>query len=618
MPSFVDAPEAPRQTDNASEDQQESVRKKEKSPARPFVTSFLEHLVSKKIVTKEIVRQLADDPGRIGRNKKTLIDVLVQDFKVNSEQLREEVAHFYSFKILNLHDPSPLRLTPSRINKLLLELPESLLEDISKHKVLPFMFAEGQNEKVLIATPSPSDREVYRIAREFPFKKFELCYMRDAEWNELWRQVSSERQVAISGLDTHDEQFDADDDIDNMLDLEINRGQLIALLDNIFVEATRAGASDIHIVPKGIRKTSIRFRIDGQLNEWYSIDDARSEAIIAVVKGRGIGLDRFERMMAQDGSAQKEIDGQIIRFRMSVLPIISRELGGKLESVVVRILKDADASVSLETIGFDEYSLKWFSESIARPHGMVILTGPTGSGKSTTLIAALRSVMKPTLNTITVEDPVEYLIEGARQVKLNPKLNFEDALRAILRHDPDIVMVGEIRDQMTADIGIKLANTGHLTFSTLHTNDAPSAISRLFKIGIEPFLLAQALNIVVAQRLLRRICKKCRKRVKQVDDNTLARLGFTQDDAEEATIYEAVGCQECVGGYKGRVAIHESLYITPEMRELIIESAEKIDVDLIRATAFAHGMQTLRYAGLQLVKKGVTTLEEVASMTVQD
>ncbi|MDH4069200.1 MAG: ATPase, T2SS/T4P/T4SS family, partial [Ignavibacteria bacterium] len=167
------------------------------------------------------------------------------------------------------------------------------------------------------------------------------------------------------------------------------------------------------------------------------------------------------------------------------------------------------------------------------------------------------------------------------------------------------------------DIAIKLANTGHLTFSTLHTNDAPSAISRLFKIGVEPFLLAQALNIIVAQRLLRRLCKKCRQPAGGIDDHVLARLGFSQDDAEEATLFKAVGCPDCVEGYKGRVAIHESLYITPEIRELIIESNDRVDVDLIRATAFAHGMQTLRSSGLQLVKKGITTIEEVASLTVQ-
>ncbi|MDH4070556.1 MAG: ATPase, T2SS/T4P/T4SS family, partial [Ignavibacteria bacterium] len=384
-------------------------------PARPFVTSFMEHLISKEIISRDIAEQLSQESFRQGKQRKTVVDALIQDFGVNSDLLCKEVARFYSFRILKLNEFNPLRLGPGNVGKILSELPENMLRDVRKYKVLPFEFAKGQPEKILIVSPNPSNREAYRVARGFPFKKFEICYMREEEWNEFWRQVGAERQVAISGLDTHDQDFDPDDDIDSMLDMEIHKGQLVALLDNIFTEAVRAGASDIHVTPKGLRKTSITFRIDGQLTEWYCIEDARAEAIVAVVKGRGVGLDRFERMAAQDGSAQRVVDGQTIRFRMSVLPVISRELGGKLESVVIRILKDADASVSLETIGFDSYSLEWFSESIARPHGMVILTGPTGCGKSTTLIAALRSVMKPTLNTITVEDPVEYLIEGARQ-----------------------------------------------------------------------------------------------------------------------------------------------------------------------------------------------------------
>jgi type IV pilus assembly protein PilB len=259
-----------------------------------------------------------------------------------------------------------------------------------------------------------------------------------------------------------------------------------------------------------------------------------------------------------------------------------------------------------------------FRESIAQPHGMVILTGPTGSGKSTTLVAALRAVMSPALNTISVEDPVEYLLEGARQVKLNHKLTFEDALRAILRHDPDIVMVGEIRDRITADIAVKLANTGHLTFSTLHTNDAPSAVSRLFKIGVEPFLIAQAMNIVVAQRLVRRLCDHCKRPVERTNDVLLAKAGFSQDEADSLTVFQPVGCVNCINGYKGRMAIHESLFFTQEIREIIMESGERIDTNAIREAAKRHGMQTLRRSGLELVKKGTTTLEEIIANTTND
>jgi type IV pilus assembly protein PilB len=589
-------------------------RSPSQSGLRP--TSFLEHLLAVELVTDETAVEVTQAVLN-GKSKKTVVEILANDFGVDRELLFDEVARFYSFRVISLADRGHRRLGPNAVARVLAGLPRGVTDLALKHKIVPFETAENQGDKILMVTPNPADREVYRVARLFSFKKFEVCYMKEREWDEFWRQVSMEKQSALSGLDMLD-QYEPEEDLENLLESEINRGQLVTLIENVLTDAVRVGASDIHVIPKGLRKTSIMFRIDGQLTEWFCVDDARAEAVIAVAKGRGIGLDRFERMAAQDGAAQKIVDDQVIRFRISVLPVISREMGGKLESVVIRLLRDADASVSLETIGFDGYSLRWFREAITKPHGMVILTGPTGCGKSTTLIAALRSVMRPTLNTITVEDPVEYLVEGARQVKLNPKLNFDDALRAILRHDPDIVMVGEIRDQLTADIAVKLANTGHLTFTTLHTNDAPSAVSRLFKIGVEPFLISQALNIVVAQRLLRRLCQHCRAKVNHVDKAFLTRIGLSENDVDSLVLYRAVGCQHCVAGYRGRVAIHESLYITPELREIILDCTDRIDLELIRASAIAHGMKTLRMSGLELVRSGVTTIEEVVSLTVQD
>jgi len=587
---------------------------------QPFVSSFMEHLVRSKIVTEEVaLRASAWKHEQNGRGKKSLVEILADEFSVPRDILYNEVAHFYSFRMIDLNDRNARRLPPSTVNKLLAGLPESIYQLALKHKVLPYEVPENQPDKMLVVTPNPSDREVYEVARSFTYKKFEICYMKERDWAEFWRQVTLDKQQVVSGLGGSDSVFEEEDaELDLVLDKEINRSQLIALVENLFADAVRVGASDIHIMPKGARKTVVSFRLDGRLTEWYTIEDARAEAVVAVVKGRGLNLDRFERMAAQDGSAQKVIDNQVVRFRISIIPVVSRELSGKFESVVIRILKDADASVTLEAIGFDPYSLKVFGEAIAKPHGMVILTGPTGSGKSTTLVAALRSVMHPSRNTITVEDPVEYLLEGARQVKLNHKLNFDDALRAILRHDPDIVMVGEIRDRITADLAIKLANTGHLTFSTLHTNDAPSAVSRLFKIGVEPFLLAQALNIVVAQRLVRKLCEKCKQPVSQVSDMLLAKTGFTQEEAETTTFYRAVGCINCVGGFKGRTAIHESLYVTQEVRDIILESGDKIDVNAIRDTAVAHGMQTLRQSGIELVKSGITTMDEIISGTTND
>jgi type IV pilus assembly protein PilB len=250
---------------------------------------------------------------------------------------------------------------------------------------------------------------------------------------------------------------------------------------------------------------------------------------------------------------------------------------------------------------------------------MVILTGPTGSGKSTTLVAALYQVIDPTKNILTVEDPVEYVIEGARQLKIGYRMNFEQAIRAILRHDPDIVLVGEMRDKETAETAIKLANTGHLTFSTLHTNDAPSAVARLYKMGIEPFLIAYAINIIVAQRLIRKLCDSCKKKADGLDETIAERAGIKLEEWKGVEVYEAVGCEKCNNsGYKGRMAIHEALYFTPAIREMIVRAGEEIDEDAVRRQSKIDGTFSLRDSGLEKVKLGTTSIAEVLAGTMDE
>jgi type IV pilus assembly protein PilB len=250
---------------------------------------------------------------------------------------------------------------------------------------------------------------------------------------------------------------------------------------------------------------------------------------------------------------------------------------------------------------------------------MVILTGPTGSGKSTTLVAALYQVVNPEVNVLTVEDPVEYVIEGARQLKIGYKMGFEQAIRSILRHDPDIVLVGEMRDKETAETAIKLANTGHLTFSTLHTNDAPSAVARLFKMGIEPFLIAYAINLIVAQRLIRRLCPKCKRKLNNFDDVLMEAAGLQIAEWRNETVYKAVGCDECGGsGYKGRMAIHEALYFTRDIRQIIVQSGAEVDEEKIRVQAKKDGSYSLRDSGLEKAKLGLTSIEEVLSATTDE
>jgi len=249
---------------------------------------------------------------------------------------------------------------------------------------------------------------------------------------------------------------------------------------------------------------------------------------------------------------------------------------------------------------------------------MVIITGPTGSGKSTTLIAALAYIMRPEINVLTVEDPVEYVVEGARQLKINPKMDFELALRSVLRHDPDVVMVGEIRDRESGEIAIKLANTGHLTFATLHTNDAPSAVSRMFKMGIETFLIAYAINIIIAQRLVRILCPVCKAPVKDLDPALPLRLGFTEEEIKDVTFYKPVGCEHCRNGYKGRAAIHEALFFSKDIRRIIFTAKGDIDEEAVKNQAVADGMLTLRAAARERAKLGMTSLEEVAAVTAED
>lgn len=583
-----------------------------------YASAFLEHLVRNRIISETVADEASEYlRTHTGAEKRRIVDLLVEEFSVERDVLARELALFYSFRIVDINERSLRRFDSSQVRKLIDGLSPSVYRLAMRHKVLPFETAERQPDKVVVVTPNPTDREAAEVARALPYAKHEICYMKEADWDLYWEQITAEKNPGLGSVsDGFLEESDAE--LDSALDREIDSSQLVNLVNNIFTDAVRVRASDIHIVPKSARKTEVSFRIDGQLTHWYTIEDTRAEAVIAVVKGRGIGLDRFERMAAQDGQAQKVVDDQIIRFRMSILPIISRELAGKFESVVIRILRDADASVTLESIGLDAYSLERFKDAISKPHGMVILTGPTGSGKSTTLVAALRSVMNPSLCTITVEDPVEYLLEGARQVKLNHKLSFDDALRAILRHDPDIVMVGEIRDRTTADIAIKLANTGHLTFSTLHTNDAASVVSRLFKIGVEPFLIAQALNIVVAQRLVRKLCEKCKRPAKPLSPAILLKSGFTEGEIANLHLYEPTGCIHCVAGFKGRTAIHETLYFTQDIRDIILDSGERIDTAAITRAAMNDGMRTLRRSGLELVKSGITSLDEVVSTTTHD
>jgi type IV pilus assembly protein PilB len=386
---------------------------------------------------------------------------------------------------------------------------------------------------------------------------------------------------------------------------------VVRLVNVLLVDALRRGASDIHVEPYE-KELRIRFRIDGVLYDVMHPPLKMRDALISRVKIMS-KLDISEKRLPQDGrikikvkvdSRSRELD-----FRVSTLPTLFGE------KVVLRLLDKQNLMLDMTKLGFEPESLTKFKRNIAKPYGMVLVTGPTGSGKTNTLYSALQSLNTVDTNIMTAEDPVEFNLPGINQVQMKEQigLNFAAALRAFLRQDPNIVLVGEIRDFETAEIAIKAALTGHLVLSTLHTNDAPSTISRLMNMGIEPFLVATSVNLIQAQRLIRRICKDC-KQEHQHPVEALVEVGFTADEAKSIKTYKGKGCTTCNStGYKGRIGLYEVLEITDEIRELILIGASALE---LRKKAVDDGMITLRESGLHKIRSGVTTIEEVVRETV--
>ena len=558
------------------------------------------------------------------KNRRNLGQILVNDFGADHDSVFREVATLYAFREIFLADEHLDKVRIDFIKKFVDPLPENARAMLIQSKILPLKFDEKQTDKLVIIAADPTDRRIPLVARNFGVKKYEVAYCRIKDIQGLVEQVIPPENEFLKLLEDSQVGIEVKEDDsavdEEALEAEISKSALVNLVEGALVEAVRQGASDVHIIAKEGNRTEFWFRTDGSLKLWHVQETTMPEAVAAVVKDRSKNVDRFEREMSQDGFIQRLVDDHMIRFRVSIMPIVGVEFKHKFESIVIRVLDDRKVITDLEKLGLQGPAREFFYKAIAKPQGIIILTGPTGSGKSTTLVAALHQVIDPTVNVLTVEEPVEYIIRGARQLKIGPKMNFDLAIRGILRHDPDIVLVGEMRDKATAEIAIKLANTGHLTFSTLHTNDAPSAVARLYKMGIEPFLIAYAINIIVAQRLIRTLCTKCKRAISkdEIDREMYLKFGFTEEDLEKHTIYEAVGCDACNGGYRGRAAIHEALYFTKEIRHIIIKSGSDVDEEAIRKQATKDGMWTLRRSGIERVKAGQTTLEEIASATTDD
>ncbi|MFL6231158.1 MAG: type IV-A pilus assembly ATPase PilB [Pyrinomonadaceae bacterium] len=406
--------------------------------------------------------------------------------------------------------------------------------------------------------------------------------------------------------------IDEDDEIDvTSLARMSEDAPVVRLVNVLLVDALGRGASDIHIEPyeKDLR---IRFRIDGVLYDVMHPPMRLRDALISRIKIMS-KLDISEKRLPQDGRIKIKLkaDGKSreLDFRVSTLPTLFGE------KVVMRLLDKEKLMLDMTKLGFEAESLEKFKRNISKPYGMVLVTGPTGSGKTNTLYSALQALNTTETNIMTAEDPVEFNLIGVNQVQMKEQigLNFAAALRSFLRQDPNIILVGEIRDFETAEIAIKAALTGHMVLSTLHTNDAPSTISRLMNMGIEPFLVATSVNLIQAQRLIRRVCSECKAEA-PTPPEALTEVGFTKEEAKSVKIYKGRGCAKCNNtGYKGRVGLYEVMEITDDIRELILIGASALE---LRKRAVEQGMLTLRQSGLMKIKNGITTIEEVVRETV--
>jgi len=438
-------------------------------------------------------------------------------------------------------------------------------------------------------------------------RAIEKHYNAEGSMEELFDLEDTELELA----DDEEEESDA-----RQLKESADQPLVIRLVDAVIKQAIRDGASDIHIEPfdKYLR---VRYRIDGLLHELpMPISPRRlkryQNAVVSRIKVMS-ELDIAEKRRPQDGKFQlsrKEF-GRAIDFRVSSLPTIHGE------KVVMRILDSSRLALSLDNLGFEQKALDDFRKAIHAPYGMILVTGPTGSGKSTTLYSAIREIMRPEDNIVTIEDPVEYQLEGINQVQVNPLrgVTFASSLRSILRQDPDKILVGEIRDAETVDIAIKAALTGHLVLSTLHTNDAPSTVTRIVDMGVDSFLVASSVILVSAQRLCRKLCDECKEAV-DVPAQRLLEMGFKEDEIDQLVIYRAVGCPRCNHiGYRGRFALLETVPMTNEIKQSVIKGESAVT---IREIALEQGMISLRRAGLLNVARGKTTLEEVHNVTMAD
>ena len=595
-----------------------------------------EILVRENLISPQNQREALDyqreHGGRLGPS-------LVKLGLISDDMITAVLSRQYGIPSVNLDlfniDPAVLRLIPQEVAQKHSVLPLSrvgatltlamvdptnvyALDDVkfmTGLNVEPVVVAEGSVQQAL-AKYYGTSREIELASTATEEAAYERTLKNSSNGNGA---ITHDDLVSLDSIDFDTEHSSEDVEVleDNEeIDLStLSRmsedAPVVRLVNVLLVDALRRGASDIHVEPYE-KELRIRFRIDGVLYDVMHPPLKMRDALISRVKIMS-KLDISEKRLPQDGrikikvkvdSRSRELD-----FRVSTLPTLFGE------KVVLRLLDKQNLMLDMTKLGFEPESLQKFQRNISKPYGMVLVTGPTGSGKTNTLYSALQSLNTVDTNIMTAEDPVEFNLMGINQVQMKEQigLNFAAALRAFLRQDPNIVLVGEIRDFETAEIAIKAALTGHLVLSTLHTNDAPSTISRLMNMGIEPFLVATSVNLIQAQRLIRRVCKDC-KQEHPTPPEALIEVGFSADEARTLKTYKGKGCTTCNNtGYKGRIGLYEVMEITDELRELILIGASALE---LRKKAIDDGMISLRESGLHKIRDGVTTIEEVVRETV--
>lgn len=546
-------------------------------------------LLKKKLIAPEKLEEVLKQQAR---TQVRLSEILIKEGLVKEENLISVIGEEFGLSVINLKrfhpDPELKNIINQNISRRYHIFPVSKIgqtltvamsDPLNVLALDTIKILTGYNLKLVLTTES---------ALEEAIQQFYTQVSEVAAVDDILKEVTDESLEVISP-----------EEEESVTDLQRkSEGVPVVKFVNLLLsKALKMRASDIHIEPYE-QKLRVRYRVDGVLQEIASPPKKSQAAIIARIKIMS-GMDIAEKRVPQDGRFQAVIAGKSIDYRVSCLPI------ARGEKVVIRALDKTSLSIGLNELGFSEASRKRFEMAVQSPYGMILITGPTGSGKSTTLYCILNKLNTPERNIVTIEDPVEYEVHGITQLPIKPEigLTFACGLRSILRQSPDIIMIGEIRDRETADIAIKASLTGELVLSTLHTNDAPGAITRLIDMGVEPFLIASSLIIVAAQRLVRKLCKSCCVKV-PVTEELKKRFKLKTD-----SIYRASGCAYCnQTGYLGRTAIIELLQVSEPIKELILTKA---DADRIRAVALKEGMRTLREDGLLKVEEGITSLEEV-------